>query len=522
MPHHARPFAFSRALATAAVLASLGALPIFSEAFAQAPAPVKRRPVAPKTPTLVPDAAPVAPADPTKPESPSATPSAAAPAQRPGTASTAAQRDVPKVGPYLERIEPQSWILKAYIRLNSDRPDQTDAAPGTSADGKTALVPRITPFKFTKIAVVFPGIESSASSECRLKRIEGTLRIDDQIVDQQTKVMDSALYHSGVKLVRLETPDAPSPQEKTAREVSIEYTIPMVCSSTRYDEDAAEKVPWPTGPWPVEAGSTLTPQLFVDMYLDEHTMPLPYNEEANKILQGFIGSALRVARVSNPKDVPPARLAKLLTRQIWQDIQISGTGRVGRARTGELVGLDIQPPAQTITEKRGDEHDVTALAAAVFRKAGLPTRTVIGYDMYAKENVAFLREEKASRDLRSWVEFALYDEAKNTINWIPIDIARLRKASSRPGDINRPWKYFGTHDELNSMLPFAFQFHPPTDVVAYRAPGFWGWYVEPVAPAHALQAIRFDATKQSNRGGDEDKNGKDKNKKDDKKSRGRY
>ncbi len=469
----------------------------------------------PKTPTTVPDEAPKQPTQPGTPAapatSPTSTPSTATPA-------TSAVKAVPEVGPYLTREAQRMWTLKAYIRLNSDRPDEFDQAPGVNPSGKQALIPKITPFKASKVAVVFPGLDSTGSSDCRTKRISGVLKFDDQTVDDSATVMSGGLYHSGVRLVRLESEPTPDAPDVTIRDVNIEYVIPVTCYSTKYDDVAAEKVPWPKGAWPVEAASTLTPQLFIDMAVGDKGNAEPFTEEAGKILQDTIDRALGFAKVKTPKDVTPARLAKILTRQIWQDIQVSGTGKVARARTGEFAGLDMQDPAMTLAEKRGDVHDITALTAALFRRAGLPTRTVIGIDMYAEKGAAFLKEGKASRELRSWVEFAVYDEAKNTINWIPIDIPRMRKQTSRPIDINKPWKFFGSHEELNSVIPFAFHFHPPTDVVAYNAPGFWGWYVEPTAPKRALQAIRFDAQQASNRGGgDEGDEDDDKNKKDDKK-----
>lgn len=507
---------FSGRLIAALVLAA--SLPV-ALSFAQGTQPTQR-PVRPapkqKVPESLPDQAPKQPTAPNAPAGPG-TPAKTGPGSTP---STTGVKGVPEVGPYLTREAQRIWTLKAFVRLNSDRPDQFDQAPGVNPSGKQTLVPKITPFKATKVAVVFPGLDSTGSSECRTKNIKGTLMFDDQVVDDKTTVMSGGLYHSGVRLIRLESEPTPDKPEVTIRDVNIEYVIPVTCFSTKYDEAAAEQVPWPTGAWPVDAASTLTPQLFVDLAVGQGGVAEPYTEQASKVLQDEIDRALAFGGVKNPKDVTPARLAKLLTRQIWQDVQVSGTGKVARPRTGEFAGLDMQDPAQTLSEKRGDVHDITALTAAIFRKAGLPTRTVIGIDMYAEKGAAFLKEDKATRELRSWVEFAVYDEAKNTINWIPIDIPRMRRQTSRPTDINKPWKFFGSHDELNSVIPFAFQFHPPTDVVAYNAPGFWGWYVEPTAPKRALTAIRFDAQQASNRGdAEDDHNDKrdDKKDKDDKK-----
>src|SRR5438270_324469 len=77
-------------------------------------------------------------------------------------------------------------------------------------------------------------------------------------------------------------------------------------------------------------------------------------------------------------------------------------------------------------------------------------RTVIGFDVAGRE-VKFLNKSGKANHIRTWVEFALYDEAKNTINWVPVDVARMRKTTSRPMAIDRTWPYFGTHDELNQV-----------------------------------------------------------------------
>lgn len=167
-------------------------------------------------------------------------------------------------------------------------------------------------------------------------------------------------------------------------------------------------------------------------------------------------------------------------------------------RTGEFAGVIIQPPAETLRSGRGTAADTAALLAALYRKAGIPARIVIGHDTGGSRNIT---GRQRSVGLRYWVEFALYDEAANTINWVPVDVVRMRRATSRPPAIERPWRYFGTHDELDEVVPFAFHFHPPTDVVSYGAPAFWGWFVTPTPPVAATQTVRFSATTAPRRGG---------------------
>lgn len=60
--------------------------------------------------------------------------------------------------------------------------------------------------------------------------------------------------------------------------------------------------------------------------------------------------------------------------------------------------------------------------AVLFRKAGLPTRTVIAWDVSGDNNNRFLKDSKKANKLRSWVEFYLFDDANNAFNWVPVDV----------------------------------------------------------------------------------------------------
>jgi hypothetical protein len=61
---------------------------------------------------------------------------------------------------------------------------------------------------------------------------------------------------------------------------------------------------------------------------------------------------------------------------------------------------------------------------------------------------------------------------------VPVDPVRARKRSMQMPPFDKPWRYFGTHDELDTILPFAFHFIPPTTVVSYGY-AFWGWFTTP-------------------------------------------
>jgi hypothetical protein len=203
----------------------------------------------------------------------------------------------------------------------------------------------------------------------------------------------------------------------------------------------------------------------------------------------------RWTRGKDPKSIPPAQLAKFFAGEVQRLVQPSGNG-IGYNRLGLMEGIDLQGAPFTADRGRGSEFDMVCVLAAVYREAGLPARIVVGYDIGESKDEDrgnFLRR-RGSEDLRAWVEFALIDEATGRTCWIPVDVVRMRKVSSRTPPLDQPWKYFGTHDELDGLIPFAFQFHPPTTVRAYGSPGFWGWLVTPTPPARADQTLRFIAT----------------------------
>jgi hypothetical protein len=208
----------------------------------------------------------------------------------------------------------------------------------------------------------------------------------------------------------------------------------------------------------------------------------------------------------DPKTIKPLPLAKYLAGEVLGWVQPSGNG-LGYNRIGQLEGIDLQGAPLTAERRRGSEFDMVCLLAAVYREAGLPARTVIGYDIgeTKDEDRRNFLEKKGSEDIRTWLEFALLDEGTGQLHWIPVDVVRLRKAGSRPPPLEKEWRYFGTHDELDGMIPFAFHFHPPTTVRAYGSPGFWGWLVTPKPPETAVQALSFSAWSTPKRGSDQDR-----------------
>lgn len=403
-------------------------------------------------------------------------------------AQPAAPTGDPLPGPYIVRDHPRDVILRMHLHVNSDNPTQKSyfRDPFT---GKTAELPKITPFEFTTLSVLWPAIPGSASSDQAPNTLTGKLLLNDQVVSTQPTLLEG--YPGGVQFARFDTGD--SQEKRECRQVDLFVENPMRIYRTTFDEVAAFKVPWPTGPWPKDVQSLMAPQLFLETGLDVTGAARAYDD---KLVTEALDRFLKRAKISEPKGVTPVALAKVLTAAVWETIQISGQGQASKDRTGEFAGLTLNPPAEALKAGRANEHEAAALLATIFRKAGLPARVVIGWEAGTGE-ARFLSKSSTRNRIRTWVEFCLFDEAKNTVNWVPVDVSRLRRTGSRAQALDRPWNYFGSHDELDGVLPFAFQFFPPTDVSSYGYPAFWGWFATPKPPSQAEQALTFDAAASS-------------------------
>jgi len=434
-------------------------------------------------------ARPAAPPVPGLPATPGANQPAAA--QPPAPKGSPPSVRVP--GPYIVREKPKDWTLTVNVTVRPDR-----SYPG-NATLKNQL-PVTGNFQFDTMSMVFPLPSETSSALPDASSLQGKLLVNDQpAVDSKgapifpvllDKQISGELYHSGTRLMRfgLDKPTA-------CREIGMEFAIGYRCWNTILDEESAMRVDWPTGEIPALAGSTLGPQIFVDYARtrgDGGTITAEYDRRP---LVDMVNSYTN----GNPRGARPLAAAKYIAGRIAQDFQTSGDGLV-YINTTELQGFNLQGVPVTIQNRRGSEFDINSLVVSAFRAAGLPARLVVGYDLGQENERAsdFLGTGK-SRDkkLRSWAEFGLYDEKARTLTWIPVDVVRMRKASSRMGAIDRPWKYFGTNDELNRVVPLAFGFHPPTTVESYGAPGLWGWLMTPQPPDTAYQAIRFRATSTS-------------------------
>lgn len=428
---------------------------------------------------------------PAKPATKPATKPAATPGTQPSTQPTAPARPAIKVvetrpsepGPYVKREKSKDWLVTINVDVQSTRNDLRDP--------KNPDMPDTTPFKFETLSVVFPFPPPTASANPDRSSVKALLKLQDVPVSPPgVTILDKQItgqpYQSGVNLIKMVA------ENGVCREIGFEVSYKSVAYNTVYDDAAAAKVEWPKNGWPTVPASTFNPQMYIDYAMMRTSEGGVVRHDFNtKPLQDW----LNVETKNDPTKVPPATLAKWLAGQLMARLQPSGDG-LTFLKNGQLQGIGVLGPEATFQRGRGSDFDIAATLVAAYRLAGLPARLVIGWDTGTGSGAAdnFLDEKKGGKkSLKVWVEWALYDEAKGTLNWVPVDMAKMRKQGSRAQPIDKSWKYFGTHDELQGVVPIALHFHPPTTVESFGAPGMWGWMMTPDPPEVGYQGIRIRA-----------------------------
>lgn len=399
--------------------------------------------------------------------------------------------EYPKVteGPYIEKSVPKEWVLKITLDVLSEQ-------------GQAGVMPTNQyrqPFQFEQMVLVWPFVHSAANSALKPEKVRSWLRFNAHDVvtggfAKETtpenprpvlfkKMANEDLYPAGVQL-GVWTWERPV----TVQTVQLQIDIPSTSWRTRFNDAAAIKVPWPKGPWPEEASACFQPEMYVDYGVD------PRTAEIRMYDRKVIVDAVKTWTKGNPKEITPAKLAKFLAFQVNNVMQVTKQGFNLSPRTHVMEGLDIQGAPMALKNRTGSMIDIGTVLVAVLREAGLPARLVYAFqgEQHSRDGL-YLRTWTQEERLRTWVEFCLYDEEKKTVNWVPIDYGPMRSTSSRMQDLDTPWRYFGSIDYHADLIPIAFQAFPPTTVMAYGSPAFWGWNMKPAIPSIAYQSISISA-----------------------------
>lgn len=365
----------------------------------------------------------------------------------------------------ITRKSPRDWTIQYRLTLRSyqERHIRRDQR----------RMPEIDQWSWDKMTMVAPVLRESAGH--RIVSNDATtvaLRVNDTEAQLSAPPQFKSGEHSGAQYLIMGVQGA-----QGVRQVSMEMSVPITSWELEYNEQLANQMDWPEQ-WPLEARSVFQPQMWIDMTPDGPVDWAPIDNALNQWTNG-----------KDPTSIKPAILAKFLALEVIKSFQPSGNG-VNTNRLGEIEGFELSPIDEAARRGRGSPFDMVNLLAGVYRRAGLPARTVVGIRIEQEERGVF-RTDKDTEEMHAWVEFALSDG--RSVTWVPVDILEMRSRRGQLRDLEKPWPYFGNQPDMDHYMPFAFHFHPPLEgVQAFGSAGFWGWIVFPEPPARADQAIYFN------------------------------
>jgi hypothetical protein len=388
----------------------------------------------------------------------------------------------PPVNAWLSYESPQAWTARVQVDV-------------MAFEDSTVNSIEIQSWEIDTLAMIFPLITETSAAVGDPGSVKSEFRVGGRAYSDEFTVIDG--YQSGASYARWDAEGL-----SRVRRVTVVVEPSVRSWETTLDEEKAGRVGWPEGDWPTAARSTFDPQYGVEFVGDEE----PTYAAVDRLLERWTGG-------NDPKSIQPLVLAKFLAGKVQETVQPTGSGLRGQqtSRRRGFQGFAVQGMEATLRSGRGSPFDMVAALAGVYRRAGLPARTVIGlreYDPYDTNDVTE-NELEGESGLHAYVEFFLYDEASGDQGWIPVDILQLRRNGSRAQPLEREWAFFGTHDELDYFIPLSLHFHPPTTVRAYGSPGLWGWFVTPVTPAMAFQKLTFASYNTPVRGGQQPARGTD-------------
>lgn len=413
--------------------------------------------------------------------------------------------------PLVERILPKGktkeWVMLVDVyypgqRLDAPpvdrygvvRPDyDLQHRRGTLEEWKQVNGMAATGVQFESAAMVFPVPLETAGHSTAQGTFSSEIKVNSSVVPSSVKFTDG--YQSGERLARWDL------RGVDAVKLQLHIEIPVTCWETYFNEQEAMKIEWPKGDWPAVAKTALEPVYLVE-YTYEQTEILENKKLLDAMREKWLGGR-------DPRTIKPVMLAKELAGHVLEFCDPSFGDTVYSTMAGTFLGMQSKDVGEVINSKRCYNLDPASFLAAVYRNAGLPARTVFGFDM---------AEEKGDRKggggrskISAWTEFAVVDEKSGALVWIPVDVINMRRSGSRMQRLDRAWKYFGENEDLAYMIPISFHLHPPTGVTVRSLPAFWGWLCVPETPP-LPHSVKIDAMGQNSR--EKEKNEKErKNKK---------
>ncbi len=372
-----------------------------------------------------------------------------------------------KPNPYLKHNEPWRWDIKSQLFLRAGLVTYRNGNYRADFNGSWTL---------EEIELIYPLARSGGHYWSPNTEVESSLRSDDTIYELNPQTLYTP--DTMVPYVWWETKIRQDDDDRVELIHAIQVSH-VVSADTVFDEQLAKEIPWPEQ-WPAEAERFLTP------LIDPITEPVDLigQDQLTMLVNHWLEG-------NDPKSIDSVTLAKYMTGKVLEYVRNTRSGVIYSPTlhynynndqaivNGEVVsgfstfprsswsGFIVRSADQIVQDPAGSEYDQSVFLASVLRTVGLPARILICYDT---------RNYKQGEErIRVFVEFALYDKARDQVLWIPIDTQRLRDNGRRSSNYQHRWDYFGTHDELHFFAPLAYYFHPPVNYNAYGLPALYGF-----------------------------------------------
>jgi len=392
--------------------------------------------------------------------------------------AASAQGDDHAEHPFLKYDQGTEWDTRREHHIFA--PDFFNRFPSGSRQPFTGVI------SATNISIIVPMIDGCATAVTDPERHEIEIEISEEPVPARFELIPG--FQAGEQVGRWDL------AELNTRQMAIKIRGQVKTFGVTIDEQAAKSIAWPEEGFPDEVASALQPQAYVE-------------SEAPGVVD-----LLNRWTSNNAQGPPPYLVAKAIAGRLQEEFQPSGVGFYSD-HPARFAGVDISGAANVARSLKGTEADMAALLCALYRAAGLPARVVIGWDVAGSPGgrahvpaptplcrAVFNPDNAMHAQLRTWVEFYLYDEPNDRGGWLPVDVFMLRQASSRMKRLDQPWPGFGGDMCFDHLVPITFHFAPPITAEVNATPMLWGWLATP-GPPPIDQELILDAMNAVQRGG---------------------
>lgn len=225
---------------------------------------------------------------------------------------------------------------------------------------------------------------------------------------------------------------------------------PAIAFSSRVDEAAASRIPWPRR-WAPETTPFLAPSTLI--------------QSESPVFKGF------VARIAGDQlhRTPVYLAAKDLVRKtILEFRNINGSTMV-KETEGRIRGYRLEGAIRATESLEASPGDLVCVCVAVLRAAGIPARPVIGIDS-GKGTKTKSKLPRNKTSMCVWAEFHLPGTG-----WVPFDPWQMRGQGLANKRIEQPWRWFGTIRDQNRRVAIAYDFAPFAHGEVPDWPAGWSW-----------------------------------------------